>query len=145
MSTISHNKYICKGCTKRFIDCKCIDLCDGKFNKTAILMSFLSFGGLSMKKVERERRQYFSDNYDKPKKRKFNVVKKIEKKEENVCCCKCDEVVPIKYLNGKAKDEKWIECSCGAHDGWYCPDCSPGNDCWDDQDCDCCNPGWDLN
>ena len=63
---------------------------------------------------------------------------------ENVCC-KCDEVVPIKYLNGKAKDEMWIECSCGAHDGWYCPDCSPGNDCWDDQDCDCCNPGWDLN
>ena len=59
---------------------------------------------------------------------------------ENVCC-KCDEVVPIKYLNGKAKDEMWIECSCGAHDGWYCPDCSPGNDCWDDQDCDCCNPG----
>ena len=65
--------------------------------------------------------------------------------EDEVCCCKCDEVVPIKYLNGKAKDEKWIECSCGAHDGWYCPDCSPGNDCWDDQDCDCCNPGWDLN
>tara|TARA_R110002050_G_scaffold70955_1_gene152767 strand:- start:3 stop:368 length:366 start_codon:yes stop_codon:yes gene_type:complete len=78
MSTISHNKYICKGCTKRFIDCKCIDLCDGKFNKTAILMSFLSFGGLSMKKIERERRQYFSDNYDEAKKPKFKVIKKLE-------------------------------------------------------------------
>ena len=65
--------------------------------------------------------------------------------QEDVGCCKCHEVVPIKYLNGEAKDEMWVECSCGAHDGWYCPDCSPGNDCWDDEECDCCNPGWDLN
>ena len=86
MSTISHNKYICKGCTKRFIDCKCIDLCDGKFNKTAILMSFLSFGGLCMKKVERQRRQYFSDNYDEPKKPKFKVVKKLED-YDRLCPC----------------------------------------------------------
>ena len=78
MSTISHNKYICKGCNKTFIDCKCISICAGKFNKSDILMSFIKFGDkYDMKKVERERRQYFSDNYDKPKKRKFNVVKKI--------------------------------------------------------------------
>ena len=74
---MSHNKYICKGCNKTFIDCKCISICAGKFNKSDILMSFIKFGDkYDMKKVERERRQYFSDNYDKPKKRKFNVVKK---------------------------------------------------------------------
>ena len=55
-------------------------------------------------------------------------------------CCKCDAKVPAEYLNGVSPDEKWVECSCDAHPGWYCPDHTPGNDCWCDEDCDCCNP-----
>lgn len=55
-------------------------------------------------------------------------------------CEKCDSIVPDKYLSGTRPDELWVECSCGAHNGWYCPNHSPGNDCWCDEKCDCCNP-----
>ena len=55
-------------------------------------------------------------------------------------CEKCDSIVPDKYLSGTRPDELWVECSCGAHNGWYCPNHSPGNDCYDDEECDCCNP-----
>jgi hypothetical protein len=54
------------------------------------------------------------------------------------CCEKCDTKVPDEYLNGNPPDELWVECSCSAHPGWYCPNHSPGNDCFDDEDCDCC-------
>ena len=60
--------------------------------------------------------------------------------QDGETCCKCDAKVPAEYLNGVSPDEKWVECSCDAHPGWYCPDHTPGNDCWCDEDCDCCNP-----
>tara|TARA_R110002072_G_scaffold4470_4_gene31209 strand:- start:27 stop:485 length:459 start_codon:yes stop_codon:yes gene_type:complete len=75
LSTISRNEYICNSCNTTFLDCKCISIS----HKSDILMSFLDFRGLSMKKVERERRHYFSDNYSQeaPKKRfKFKKVVK---------------------------------------------------------------------
>ena len=62
-----------------------------------------------------------------------------EEDEEEICCSKCDAKVPDEYLNGVAPDEMWVECSCGAHSGWYCPNHSPTNECWCDEDCDCCN------
>ena len=56
-------------------------------------------------------------------------------------CEKCDSDVPEKYLIfANPPDDMWVECTCGAHSGWYCPEHSPGNDCWDDEKCDCCNP-----
>ena len=48
-------------------------------------------------------------------------------------CVKCDKPMP-------EKNDGWVECSCSAHTGWYCDSCSPGNDCYDDEECDCCNP-----
>ena len=91
MSSISRNKFICKKCSNPFLNCKCISICEGKFNKEDILMSFMDFGGLSMKKVEKERRKYFNDNYDKPKKKKIKfVVKQQEDKCDN-CGCESDD------------------------------------------------------
>jgi len=62
------------------MNCECIDICSGKFNKQDILMSFLVFDGkYDMTKKERQRRQYFNDNYIKPtpkKKIKFILKKK---------------------------------------------------------------------
>ena len=84
-SNMSHNKFICNSCQKTFLWCKCVDLCSGKFNKEDILMSFLKFGdGYDMKKKERDRRQYFNDNYTKPKKKKikFIVVDKVDFMDE---------------------------------------------------------------
>ena len=51
-------------------------------------------------------------------------------------CEKCDEKVPSK------PDDMWVECTCSAHPGWYCGNHSPGNECFDDEECDCCNPNW---
>lgn len=59
------------------------------------------------------------------------------------CCITCEKCylkVPAEYLNGTCSDEMWVQCSCDAHPGWYCPNHSPGNECRDDEDCDCCNP-----
>ena len=84
-SNMSQNKFICNSCQKTFLWCKCIDICNGKFNKTDILMAFIKFGDkYDMKKIERDRRQYFNDNYSKPKKKKykFNVVKKVNFMDE---------------------------------------------------------------
>ena len=50
-------------------------------------------------------------------------------------CVKCDKSMPA-----DATSNGWVECSCSAHTGWYCDSCSPGNDCYDDEECDCCNP-----
>ena len=48
-------------------------------------------------------------------------------------CVKCDKPMP-------KKNDGWVECSCSAHPGWYCDSHSPGNECFDDEECDCCNP-----
>ena len=53
-------------------------------------------------------------------------------------CVKCDKPMPA-----DATSDGWVECSCSAHPGWYCDSHSPGNECFDDEECDCCNPGWD--
>ena len=53
---------------------------------------------------------------------------------EEETCQKCDEKVPLN------PDNMWVQCTCSAHPGWYCGDHSPGNDCYSDEDCDCCNP-----
>ena len=53
--------------------------------------------------------------------------------EEKECCVKCNK-------SSAEKNEGWVECSCSAHTGWYCDSCSPGNECYDDEECDCCNP-----
>ena len=58
--------------------------------------------------------------------------------EEDEECEKCDTKVPT--IGTQATFNLWVECSCSAHPGWYCPDHSPGNDCFDDEECDCCNP-----
>ena len=56
-------------------------------------------------------------------------------------CNKCDSKVPAKYLSGFFNPgEHWVLCSCDAHPGWYCPNHSPGNECFSDEDCECCNP-----
>ena len=57
-----------------------------------------------------------------------------------IMCEKCDTEVPDEYVNGNPTDELWVECSCSDHPGWYCPNHSPGNDCYDDEECNCCNP-----
>ena len=74
--------------------------------------------------------------------KKAKKVKPVLKIVEtlNPTCEKCDSIVPDKYLSGTRPDELWVECSCGAHNGWYCENHSPGNDCYDDEECDCCNP-----
>lgn len=53
---------------------------------------------------------------------------------EEEYCQKCDEKVPLN------PDHMWVQCTCSSHPGWYCGDHSPGNDCYGDEDCDCCNP-----
>lgn len=45
-------------------------------------------------------------------------------------------LVPQKYLNGTATDEKWVYC---LHTGWYCPNHSPTMNC-DADECPCCAP-----
>ena len=67
----------------------------------------------------------------------------LDEEDESITCEKCKSIVPDEYLNGKRPDEMWVECSCGAHDGWYCPNHSPGNDCSPDKEedifaCYCC-------
>tara|TARA_R110000868_G_scaffold299878_2_gene560154 strand:- start:606 stop:989 length:384 start_codon:yes stop_codon:yes gene_type:complete len=55
------------------------------------------------------------------------------------CCVVCAKPVPEEYLLGK-KSDWWVECTCSAHTGWYCDKHSPTNECFDDEECDCCNP-----
>ena len=51
-------------------------------------------------------------------------------------CSKCEEEVPMQYLNGDAQDETWVKC---LHQGWFCPNHSPTSNC-EDMECTCCNP-----
>ena len=55
-------------------------------------------------------------------------------------CYKCDEAVPLLYLNGENDplDETWV---CCAHTGWYCPSHSQTSNCGD-MECVGCNPAW---
>jgi hypothetical protein len=56
-------------------------------------------------------------------------------------CMKCDDPVPIEYLNGEKSDQMWCECISAG--GWFCPNHSPTTCCetadwWDE--CPMCKP-----
>ena len=119
MSSISRNKFICKKCSNPFLNCKCISICEGKFNKEDILMSFMDFGGLSMKKVEKERRKYFNDNYDKPTKKKIKFVVKKEE-EEGI---PMEHTSAIRQVNKQIRGEdKCDNCGCESDDEYSVSD-----------------------
>ena len=95
--------------------------------------------------------KFLSEILTKEQKEEYNELMKrydgtpIEvdmRKVETECCVKCSKAVPEEYLLGK-KSDWWVECSCSAHPGWYCDSHSPGNECFDDEECDCCNPAED--
>ena len=60
--------------------------------------------------------------------------------QQGATCYKCDEPVPLLYLNGEndPNDETWV---CCAYTGWYCPSHSQTSNCGD-MECVGCNPAW---
>ena len=158
-SNMSHNKFICNSCQKTFLWCKCVDLCNGKFNKTDILMAFIKVGdGYDMKKKERDRRQYFNDNYSKPEKKKikFIVVDKVDFMDElrkpprvgTTSRLQLDKNLEALERRRKEREREEVECDCGAiiwkenrcedcESCEYCCDCGDGEEIDEEDDCVC--------
>ena len=82
----------------------------------------------------------FTSHHKQTNKQQATTMSTANNTNSTAHCYKCDEPVPLLYLNGEndPHDETWVYC---AYTGWYCPSHSQTSNCGD-MECVGCNPAW---